>query len=201
VTKRRAEVTVHDLAVWWVGEHPNFDPEKGEGGNMANITRRDQPATLTRRFGEWDPFERMRELMQWDPFQDLPQRWFGGDLGASYTPRFDVREEKDAFVFNADVPGLKEDDVNISVTGNRLTVSGKREEETVNESESYYCRERSYGSFARSFTLPDSVNADQIQATMKDGVLSLRVPKSPEAQPKRIPLKSGNGGERSETKS
>jgi HSP20 family protein len=167
---------------------------------MANIVpRRDQPAPLARRFGEWDPFERMRELMQWDPFQELPRRWFGEDASV-YTARFDVREEKDAFVFQADLPGIKEDDVDISITGNRLTVSGKREHETVNESQSYYCRERSYGSFTRSFTLPDSVNADQIQANMQDGVLSLRIPKSPDAQPKKIPLKAGNGGEKGTSK-
>jgi HSP20 family protein len=167
-----------------------------KGESMANIVpRRDQPAPVARRFGEWDPFERMRQLMQWDPFQELPRRWFGEDVSV-YTPRFDVREENDAFVFKADLPGIKEDDVDISVTGNRLTVSGKREEESVKEAESYYCRERSFGSFARSFTLPDSVNTDQIQADMHDGVLSLRIPKSPEAQPKKIPLKVGNGGER-----
>lgn len=166
---------------------------------MANIvTRRNQPAPIARRFAEWDPFERMRELMQWDPFQDLPQRWLGGAGPEIYTPTFDVREEKEAFVFKADLPGIKEEDVDLSITGNRLTVSGKREEENVDERESYYCRERSYGSFTRTFTLPDSVDADQIQASMQDGVLSLRLPKSPEAQPKKIALKAGNGGEQSE---
>lgn len=166
---------------------------------MANIvTRRNQPAPIARRFGEWDPFERMRELMQLDPFQDLPRRWLGGEALNAYTPTFDVREENDAFVFKADLPGIKEEDIDISITGNRLTVSGKREDENIDEGESYYCRERSYGSFTRSFTLPDSVDADQIQAEMRDGVLGLRLPKSPEAQPKKIALKPGNGGEKQE---
>lgn len=62
----------------------------------------------------------------------------------------------------------------------------------MEERESYYCRERSFGSFSRTFTLPDSVDADQIQADMREGVLSLRIPKSPEAQPKKIALKAGN---------
>jgi len=167
---------------------------------MANIvTRRNQPtAPLSRRFDEWDPFERMRELMQWDPFRDIPGRWFGGE--AQYAPTFDVKEEKDGFTFKADLPGFKQEDVDISVTGNRLTISGKREEETSNESGSYYCRERSYGSFSRSFTLPDGGNTDQIEANMNDGVLTLRVPKSAEAQPKRIAVKSSNGGERAKAK-
>jgi len=168
---------------------------------MANIvTRRNQPtAPLTRRFGEWDPFERMRELMQWDPFQDMQSRWFAGDV-QQYAPTFDVKEEKDAFLFKADLPGFKQEDVEISVTGNRLNVSGKRDEEVTNETGSYYCRERMHGSFSRSFTLPDSANADQIDASMNDGVLTLRVPKSAEAQPKRIAVKSTNGGERAKAK-
>lgn len=166
---------------------------------MANIVpRRTQPAPIARRFGEWDPFERMRDLMQWDPFQELPRRWLGGEAAELFSPTFDVREEKDAFIFKADLPGIKEEDVDISITGNRLSVSGKREQENVDESDSYYCRERSYGSFSRTFTLPDSVNADQIQANMQDGVLSLRLPKSPEAQPKKIALKPGNGGQKAD---
>jgi len=167
---------------------------------MANIvTRRNQPAApLSRRFGEWDPFERMRELMQWDPFQEMSGRWFGGDT--QYAPTFDVKEEKDAFTFKADLPGFKQEDVDISITGNRLTISGKRDEEVTNEAGSYYCRERLHGSFSRSFTLPDSGNADQIEASMNDGVLTLRVPKSAEAQPKRIAVKSSNGGERAKAK-
>ena len=163
---------------------------------MANIvTRRNQPDTpLTRRFGEWDPFERMRELMQWDPFREMPGRWFGGDT--QYAPTFDVKEEKDAFTFKADLPGFKDDDVEISVTGNRLAISGKRDDEVTSETGSYYCRERLHGSFSRSFTLPDSANTDQIEASMNSGVLTLRVPKSAEAQPKRISVKPTSGGER-----
>ena len=167
---------------------------------MANIvTRRNQPeAPLTRRFGEWDPFERMRELMQWDPFRDMSGRWFGAD--AQFAPTFDVREEKDAFTFKADLPGFKDQDVEINVTGNRLVISGKREEEVTNDSGSYYCRERLHGSFSRSFTLPESANADQIEASMNAGVLTLRVPKSAEAQPKRIAVKPGNGDDRAKAK-
>lgn len=165
---------------------------------MANIvTRRNQPAPMARRLGEWDPFERMRELMQWDPFQD-PWRWLGGERVAGYTPTFDVREEKDALVFKADLPGIKQEDIDISITGNRLTVSGKREEERVEEGEAFNCRERSYGSFSRTFTLPDSIDPDHVQAEMHDGVLTLRLAKSPEAQPKKIALMSGNGTEKPE---
>lgn len=160
---------------------------------MANmLTRRNAPSTqLSGRLEDWDPFERMRELMRWDPFQTLSGRWFGGDTG--YVPSFDVREEKDAFSFKADLPGIKTENLEINVTGNRLTIGGTREEEQVsNESGSYYCRERSFGSFSRTFTLPDGVDADRIEAEMKDGVLTLRVPKAAELQPRRIPVKGAS---------
>lgn len=171
---------------------------------MANIvTRGNQQAPIARRFSEIDPIERMRDLLTWDPFQRPLSRWFGEETAAAlYTPTFDVKEEKDAFVVKADLPGIKEEDLDISVTGNRLTISGKREEEKVEESGSYYFRERSNGAFTRSFVLPDNVISDQIQANMQDGVLTLRIPKAPESQPKKIAIKSGNGngGEKPKSK-
>jgi HSP20 family protein len=97
--------------------------------NSDITTRRNQPAPLARRLAEWDPFERMRELMQLDPFQGMPRLWLNDEVTSPYTPRFDVREEKDGFVIKADLPGIEEEDVDISITGNRLTVSGKREED------------------------------------------------------------------------
>jgi HSP20 family protein len=161
---------------------------------MANIVTRRNPAPLAARSPEGDPFESMRQLLQWDPFQELARRFRGEAGGGMFVPAFDVKEEKDAFVFKADLPGIRESDLDISVTGQRLSISGKREEETVSDQSNYYCLERSYGSFSRTFTLPDSVNADQIQAEMRDGVLTLRVPKSPEAQPKKIAIRPGSGG-------
>jgi HSP20 family protein len=168
---------------------------------MANvdIVRRGsaQPAVARR---PWDPFERMRDMLMrdffsLDPLSSLERGW-GGGLHELYEPAFDVRETKDAYVIKADLPGMKEKDVDVSLTGNRLTVSGKHEAESTDESDSYYCRERSYGSFMRSFTLPDSVDADRIGAEMRDGVLTLTVPKNPKSQPRKIELTTarGNGG-------
>jgi len=140
----------------------------------------------------------MREMMRWDPFQEmLPRSWRGAEERGAIVPSFDVRETKDAYIFKADLPGFREQDIDVSVTGNRLSVSGKREAEQVEDSDTYYCCERSYGSFTRSFTLPEGVNAEQVQADLKEGVLSLRLPKTAEAQPKRIQLRGGqNGGEK-----
>lgn len=161
---------------------------------MASLApRQSPPAPVARRLGEWDPFERMRDLLAFDPLQDLSRLWFG-EAASTFAPRFDAREDKDCFVIKADVPGIKQADVDISITGNRLTISGHRQEEKVDESKSYYTRERSFGSFSRAFTLPDSIDSDHIQASMRDGVLEVRIPKRAEAQPKKIPLEAENGG-------
>ena len=87
-----------------------------------------------------------------------------------------------------DVPGIKQADLDVSLTGNRLTITGKREAEKEDKGDTYYTYERSYGSFTRSFTLPEGVNASAIRADLHDGVLSVVLPKTPEAQPKKIPV-------------
>jgi HSP20 family protein len=156
------------------------------------VTRRQQPQR------EWDPFQTMREFMRWDPFREMaPRLWRGAEERFAMAPAFDVRETKDAYLFKADLPGFREQDIDINVTGNRLTVSGQREAEQAEDSDNYYCCERSYGAFTRSFTMPDGVNGDEIEADLKDGVLSLKVPKTAETQPKRIPIRGGeDGGEK-----
>jgi HSP20 family protein len=159
-------------------------------------------ATLARRSQEWDPFQTMRELMAWDPFRDVfPRLWRGADQRATFVPAFDVRETKDAYLFAADLPGFREQDVDINVTGNRLSVSGKREAEHVEESDRFYACERTHGTFTRSFTLPEGANPEQVHAELKDGVLTLRVPKSAEAQPKKIAIKVAKGGGEKQLKS
>ena len=82
--------------------------------------------------------------------------------------------------------------MDVSLSGNRLTVSGKREEEQRNEEENYFCCERSYGSFTRSFTLPDGIDTKKLDAELKDGVLTVTLPKAPEAKPQRVQIKAGS---------
>jgi HSP20 family protein len=164
---------------------------------MANIIRRNEregrePVPRNRgpfeglRVGSFDPFRVMGDILRWDPFSDL-ERWSGLQAGA-FVPAVDVRETSDAFLFRADLPGVKEEDIDISVTGNRLVLSGRREEETREENDRSHSYEISYGSFTRSFTLPEGTDADNVRAEMKDGVLHVTVPKRPEVQPRRIPL-------------
>jgi len=138
---------------------------------------------------DWDPFRAMRNLMRWEPFAELAPS-FSALENAAFSPDFEVKETKDAFLFRADVPGVKDADLDIKLTQNRLSVSGKRESEKTEKGDTFYATERSYGSFTRSFTLPDGVDADHIKAELKDGVLSLSLPKKPEVRPKKIDVTS-----------
>lgn len=154
-----------------------------------SMIRKQDPSGLASPMAWRDPTRMMRELLRWDPFQEL------GALpaweGSGFVPGFDVKETPEALILQADLPGLTEKDVNISLTGNRLTVTGERRAEQKREGESYYTLERSFGAFTRSFTLPEEVNIDKVQAELKDGVLTLTLPKRPEAKPRQIPLKGG----------
>ena len=156
------------------------------------IIRRDQPEGehgLTRRREWWDPFDVVRDMLTWDPFQEM-RRMVAPQEG-TYLPSFDVKETKDAYLFRADLPGVKEENLDLSITGNRLTVSGKREEEQRKEEEHYFTFERRYGSFARSFTLPEGVDLEAVNAQLKNGELTIHVPKKAEHQPKKISLLKG----------
>lgn len=159
---------------------------------MLSITRKDESQSPARRADEslwawWDPARTMRELMGWDP-------WSGGAGAAherAYVPRFNVRETATDFVFWADLPGVKQDDVQITLTGNELRISGHREEVRKEENDRCALSECEYGAFTRVFVLPEGAEAEKARAEMKDGVLTLSVPKRPEVQPKQISIKAG----------
>ena len=136
--------------------------------------------------GRGDPFRMMAELMGLDAVQDYASY----RASAGFTPCFEVKETRDGYIFKADVPGVKEGDLDITVTGNRLAVSGKREAERPELTDTYYTYERSYGSFNRSFTLPEGVDMGSVHADLKDGVLTLTVHKTPETKPKKIAIQS-----------
>jgi HSP20 family protein len=157
---------------------------------MSNIVRRGNGGQQLTSQNEWSPFRAMRELLRWDPFQEMLPIAQAGWPTVTYAPDFEVKETKDGFQFKADLPGIKEKDLEVTCTGNRLTVSGKREAEQQEKTDTYFVYERSYGSFTRSFTLPDGVDAEHIKAELKDGVLSLVVPKKAEQMPKNITVQA-----------
>jgi HSP20 family protein len=137
---------------------------------------------------EWEPARLMRSLLQWDPFREMIP--FVPEERGGFVPAFDIKETKEGYVFKADIPGVKESDLEVTLTGNRLTISGKREAEKEEKTETLYTYERSYGSFTRSFTLPEGIENEKVNAEMKDGVLSIFVAKKPELQPKKIDVQA-----------
>ena len=137
-------------------------------------------------------------LWSWDPARTL-SAWISGEPRsageevAAFVPRFDVKESKSEYVLSADLPGVKPEDVAISLDGNQLKISGSREEGHKEETDRTCLTERSYGSFSRLFTLPEGVDGGQVRATLRDGVLNVAVPKKPEAQPRTIPVNVNQG--------
>ena len=144
----------------------------------ALITRRPSPLFA-------DPFFRGFERLFGD---DLLSRW-NEDVGENrWVPPIDVREREDRLEFTAELPGLKKDDIDITVEDRVLTLSGERKFESTEEKNGYHRIERSYGRFTRSFTLPHEVDQDNVKATFEDGLLTIEIPKSEEAKPRKIEI-------------
>jgi HSP20 family protein len=146
-------------------------------------------------------------LIRWEPVRELNtlqsemNRLFNtlfdtpapnGTVGVRrWIPAMDLVETDDDFVLRADLPGLSEGDVNIELEDNVLTVSGERKSEHEERKEGYYRVERASGSFSRSLTLPEGVNADAIKASFDKGVLEIRIPKPEERKPRKVAISVG----------
>jgi HSP20 family protein len=143
-------------------------------------------------------------LTRWDPFQEMlnlrrtvdrlfdnvnPDReWQPATWGLA----LDVEESKDDFTVKASVPGINPDDLDISYTDDTLTIKCDIKSDNEVKENQYHLRERRYGSFARSITLPTKVKGDAIEASYQNGVITLRLPKAEEVKPKRIAIKVGD---------
>ena len=153
----------------------------------------------------WRPFESLREEIDrlFDDFGRGFWRPFGRSLFAEEpllrreltlpsTPAVDVVESDKAYEITAELPGMDEKNIEVKVANDVLTIKGERQEEKEEKKKDYYLRERSFGSFERSFGLPEGVDADKIEASFKKGVLTLTLPKKLEAQKsaKKIDVKS-----------
>jgi HSP20 family protein len=133
------------------------------------------------------------------PFEDM-NRWFRNffedfptvpwRISASQ-PAIDVIEADDKYTVKADLPGLTEKDINVSVDGNVLNISSTKEEKLDEAKEGYLLHERRRTGFQRSFTLPSDANPEQVQAEYKNGILTLNIPKTPGAKKKKIPVQAG----------
>ena len=143
-------------------------------------------------------------MTRWDPFRDLMSiqnemnrlfgRTYGGDVGEStrgaWTPALDVFETQEKFVITMELPGVSPDDVDISVEDSTLMVRGERKFYSEQQEESFLRIERRFGEFTRSLTLPSTADAESIQASFDQGVLTVEVPKREEAKPRKISIKA-----------
>ena len=146
----------------------------------------------------YDPFRELRSL------QDEVNRVFsssfnrGGDnelMRGAWSPSVDIYENKDHIVMEAELPGMRPEDVDISIENNVLTLHGERKFEKKDEQDNFHRVERSYGSFTRSFTLPPTVTSENIDASFDNGVLKLTLAKREEAKPRRIEIKASGGAQ------
>jgi len=139
-----------------------------------------------RAFGELSSLRRDMDKL-WDRFSgETP---FAKTFGETWLPSVDISETKDNFVVKAELPGLEAKDVNVSISGDVLTIKGEKKTEEEEKDEHYHCVERYSGSFQRVFQLPSGVKTDMIEATFDKGVLIVTLPKVEEARKKEIDIK------------
>jgi HSP20 family protein len=153
-------------------------------------------------------------LIRWEPARELAtiqnemNRLFGtffeaplsaensnGQSLRRWIPAMDLVETEDEFVLRADLPGLTENDVNIELEDNVLSISGERKAEHEERKEGYYRVERASGSFSRSLTLPEGVDPEQVRAQFDNGVLEVRIPKPEERKPRKVTISAGRGAQ------
>jgi HSP20 family protein len=148
---------------------------------------------------EWHPFETLRRQID-KLFEDFPfgrrlpdfepfERFTTGWMGA---PAVDLIEKNKEYEMTAELPGLDDKNVEVKLSNGALTISGEKKEEREEKEKGYYLSERRYGSFRRSFPVPEGVDADKIEASFDKGILTVRLPKTPEAQKaeKKIAIKT-----------
>lgn len=142
-----------------------------------------------------------KKLPKWNPFRELVNlredmdrflnTFFGRhqeETEGFWAPVIDIEEDNDNFTVKAELPGIKKDDIKISVRGNLLSIAGERKQESKVKNRTFHRIERSYGNFMRTITLPSEVNADNVKATYKDGILIITLPKPESMKPKEISI-------------
>ena len=137
-----------------------------------------------------DMFQMQREI------DSMFDRFLGGSLAedgsvftSNWTPAVDITEHENEYIVKMELPGVSKDDVKITLENSVLTVKGEKKQEKESKSSNFHRVERTYGSFQRTFTVPSGVKADSIDASYKDGILNIALPKAEEAKPKQIDVK------------
>ena len=140
---------------------------------------------------KWDPWREIDDLFhRYTRAVGLPRTGNQASLEpGDWSPQVDIAETAKEFVIKAEIPEVKKEDVKVTVENVVLTIRGERKQETEEKGKKFHRVERHYGSFTRSFTLPDNVDAANIKASFKDGMLGLQIQKTAEAKPKSIEVK------------
>jgi len=143
------------------------------------------------------------ELVPWKPFREVGtlrkemdnllnkffgRSWLAEELGEAWAPTMDVSETAGSVVVKAELPGLEATDIDVSISGDVLTIKGEKKKEEEEKAEHYHYSERYYGSFQRSFRLPTTIQPDKIEASFEKGVLRITLPKTEEAKKKEIKI-------------
>lgn len=134
----------------------------------------------------YEPWSLLRQLQKELEYHQSDSTEDSSIATAEWVPKVDIREQTHQFTIYADIPGVKPDDIEVSMESNMLTIKGQKESESKTEQEGYKRVERSFGSFHRRFNLPESANGEAISAKFKHGVLEITIPKREAEQPRRI---------------
>ena len=139
----------------------------------------------------WDPIRELADLQKTvhSIFEETAAQ--EGAVANSFVPPVDVYEDQHSIVLRLEVPGVHSDDIDIRLENHKLTVRGERKFDSEKKAENFLRVERRYGAFLRSFTLPNTVNTEKVEAACNDGVLEITLAKRPEAQPKQIKVTVG----------
>jgi HSP20 family protein len=167
-------------------------PATKEAERKAVATPRPNMEILPRAndFEQW--FNRLAGDFWRRPFPSLlrPERWWPLEGGmAGRIPAVDVYEDKDDLVIQAEIPGLAKEDISVQVSDATLTLKGEKKREAAINEDEYYCHERAFGAFSRMVELPCEVKSEQVKASVKNGLLEVRLPKTEEAKKRAITVK------------
>jgi HSP20 family protein len=152
-----------------------------------------------------DPFSELRAVQNdfSRALNSVFPRMFSGEevLGGNWAPKVDIYEDENSIVLEADLPGIKPEEFKLSIENFKLTLSGERKFEEEDRGENYHRVERSYGTFTRTFTLPSTVNVDEVHADFNNGVLRVTLPKREEVKAReiKVEVKSGAVGNKAKT--
>jgi HSP20 family protein len=186
---RQKPASTRTLAHLFILRKADASVLRGETENERNDMQ-----LITRRTNVWDPIQELNELQ--NRFNTLfgrtalrPKNSEESLAVADWAPVVDISEDDKEFVIRAELPGLKREEVKVTVEDGVLSITGERKTEKEEKNKKFHRVERSYGSFLRSFTLPEGADATKVNAEFNDGVLNVRLAKTPKAQPKTIEVK------------